>query len=432
MYLLYRFLKVTLFPIWRFYLRRVYFSNAHHLPPSKPILLAGNHPNSFLDGVAVSYFLWRKTFVLVRGDVFKKKWANALLRSMCLMPIFRESDGEGLRKNKEQNDKTFDDCYQLFGKNQVLLIFPEAIARPEKRLRPVRKGTARMAFDMVVRSGWTMDLQVVPTSLNYTHFNGFRKELMIDFGEAISVLSFKDLYAENSAKAINQLTALLEGRMRENMIISEMPENDDLFEQYTLLQRNNIKKPFFGFWFNTKSALNAELLASKQFNRIMEGPSKVQFQSNLQHYFNVLGQFSLNDMAIRGISGLIWKLLFLVSSFFPALLGGLLTWTPFALASFLSNKWVKRREFYDSVLLGLSLVFDLLYSILLFTILYVLFAENAWWLLLMIKIFGVLYFFMFEALTQCIQFFKSRLFRNSNPEIWVELNQLRREIIAHR
>ena len=428
MYFLYRFLKVAFFPILRIYFRRMYFSNRGNIPSGKPVLLACNHPNSFLDGVAISYLMSRRTFVLVRGDVFKKKWSNRVLRSMCLLPIFRESDGQNPRENRLKNDQTFEECYALFKRNNIVLIFSEAIAKIERRLRPIKKGTARMAFDAAVKSNWTMDLHIVPTSLNYSHFRGFRKELMIDFCSSICVADYRDLYEQNPNQAIINLTAQIEEVLKNNTVICENPETDDLFEMYGKMVRNEIRKPLFGFLFFHNRPLRAEILFAAEFTARMQNETET-FKTHIQDYHNTLSNFDLNDKAVKGIRGIWWKLLFLMAFTLPAIGGMLLVWLPYWLASGYTPKLVKRKEFFDSVLLGLSLVFDLLYTLILAFILFFLFGKDFWWILAIIKGTGIFSLLVWEIWEDALQAFRCAIYKRSNTADFVSLHRLRSEIL---
>lgn len=432
MHLLYRFLKVALFPILRVYFRRMYFSNRKNIPTGKPILLACNHPNSFLDGVAVSYLMFRRTYVLVRGDVFKKKWTNAVLRSMCLLPIFRERDGADRRENMRNNDLTFEECYRLFKKNHIVLIFSEAVAKVEKRLRPIKKGTARMAFDAAVKSGWKLDLHVVPTSLNYTHFRGFRKELMIDFCPAIRVADFREMYEQNANQAILSLTARIESELKNNVIICEDPEYDELFELHNKMVRNSIRKPFIGFLFFNNRPLKSEIQSAQAFNKIVRDDERgAQFTNSLQEYQNRLSKLELTDKSVLGFRGLWWKALIILVFTLPSVAGMILVWLPYWLASGYTPKLVKRKEFFDSVLLGLSLVFDLIYSALLALALYFWFGKDFWWIFAAIKVLGIFSLLVWELWGEFIQYFRSSLFNRSNPSEFRELKKMRSELLSH-
>ena len=64
------------------------------------------------------------------------------------------------------------------------MIFPESDSIPVKRLRTLKKGTARIVADMEGR-GLKQNIAVVPTGLNYSFYGGFGKVLHMRFSSPI-------------------------------------------------------------------------------------------------------------------------------------------------------------------------------------------------------------------------------------------------------
>jgi glycerol-3-phosphate O-acyltransferase / dihydroxyacetone phosphate acyltransferase len=425
--LIYRFCKAALFPIMRIFYRRVYFSNRQNVPQNKPILLACNHPNSFLDGISVSYYLLRRTYVLVRGDVFKKGWADYLLRSYRLLPIFRSTDGEDPKENRKNNNITFDNCYALFQKNYAIIIFSEAIAKLEKRLRPLKKGTARLAFDSMEKSNWEMDLCIVPTSLNYTHFKGFRNELMIDFDKPIMVKDYKQAYLENSGNAILQLTKDIEEKLSAGVIICEDPENDDAFDVHSTINRNQIRKPFFGYWFTKELPVKKERAAAVSFAHSIKDEG---YKSSLLAYQQLLHKMDLTDKSISKPSGLFWKIPFVLICTIPAAIGMFLHFIPYKLAAHLTPKMIKKHEFYDSILVGLCLVLGMIYTLILMLIGLPIFGLKALLVIVLIKVFAINSLFVWEAWQDIIYALRKSLIASANPEKIKEVMEKRQAFVV--
>lgn len=144
-----------------------------------PLLIAANHPNSFLDAIIVSTLFKRPVYSLARGDAFTNSFTTALLRSLNIFPVYRMSEGA---ENLEQNYQTFDLCRDIFKKNGIVLIFSEGRCINEWKLRPLKKGTARLAI-----SSWQegIDLKIIPAGINYHSFTDFGKNIQLQFGEQI-------------------------------------------------------------------------------------------------------------------------------------------------------------------------------------------------------------------------------------------------------
>ena len=166
-----------------------------------PVLFAANHPNSFLDGVILSTLLKQNLYSLTRGDVFKNRIAGKILSWLKLLPVYRTSEGT---HNLAHNYTTFDACHEIFKKKQIVLIFSEAGSVNEWHLRPLRKGTARLAFN-----SWQQGIgvKIIPLAFNYSSFKKFGKEVHLNFGEVIKKDSFN---ADTDGKQLTDFTQQLQ------------------------------------------------------------------------------------------------------------------------------------------------------------------------------------------------------------------------------
>jgi len=160
--------------------REIRINNPAFLHLKGPILIAANHPNSFLDSILINTLFKEPVWALARGDAFKKKWHAQLLGSLRIFPIYRTSEGI---ENLHVNYQTFDTCLSLFKQNQIVTIYSEALCVNEWRLRNLKKGTARLAIQ-----AWEagIPLTVLPVGLNYSSFRRIGKNVHINFGELIT------------------------------------------------------------------------------------------------------------------------------------------------------------------------------------------------------------------------------------------------------
>lgn len=150
-----------------------------------PLLIAANHPNSFLDAIVVSSIFHQPVYALARGDVFKKKWIIRILNSLNILPVYRIREGaDKLMDNYE----TFDNCIELFKKNGVVLIFSEGLCVNEWHLRPLKKGTARLALQAWEQG---IPLTVLPLGINYSNFYRLSKYIDVKTGQPITAGSIQ-------------------------------------------------------------------------------------------------------------------------------------------------------------------------------------------------------------------------------------------------
>jgi 1-acyl-sn-glycerol-3-phosphate acyltransferase len=159
--------------------RKIIVNKPDLLKTKGPLLIASNHPNSFLDSVIMNTLFEQPIWSLTRGDVFKNKLVARILTALKMMPIYRASEGAD---NITENYKTFDACIEVFKNNGVVMIFSEGQCINEWHLRKLKKGTARLAI-----KAWqeNIPLQVLPVGINYSSFWRFGKNVFINFGTVI-------------------------------------------------------------------------------------------------------------------------------------------------------------------------------------------------------------------------------------------------------
>ena len=208
--------------------RRIIINKPKLLKKKGPLLLACNHPNSFLDAAILADLFKYPVYSLTRGDVFKKPFYNKILTALKMLPIYRTSEGT---ENLSINYETFENCKNIFKKEGIVLIFSEAKCINEWHLRPFRKGTARLAF-----SSWdeNIPLEVLPVGINYSSFRRFSKNLFINFGEIITKDDF-DL-KESDGKRNQFFNNKLEDQLRQ--LVFEIDKND-IEKQKLLLEKNH-------------------------------------------------------------------------------------------------------------------------------------------------------------------------------------------------
>lgn len=185
--MLYSFLKVYVGFILKFFIRDIKITGKENIPKNGAVMFASFHPNSFLDAIILDCLVDRPIWSLARGDAFKKPWAKKLLHKLCMMPIYRISEG---KENLGKNDETFEKCNEVFKNNGQVLIFSEGLCTNQTQLLPLKKGTARLTLQT-----WSsdVDVTVVPTAINYSQFTHIGKKIVLNFGNSIQKTDFENV-----------------------------------------------------------------------------------------------------------------------------------------------------------------------------------------------------------------------------------------------
>jgi 1-acyl-sn-glycerol-3-phosphate acyltransferase len=214
------------------YCRKVVINKPEYLAKKGPLLFAANHPNSFLDGIILTTLFKEEVYSLARGDAFKNKGFNRLLRWLNLLPVYRTSEGT---ENLTHNYTTFAACQKAFEKKGVVLIFSEGRCINEWHLRPLKKGTARLAL-----STWEKDipLKVIPLGFNYSSFRTIGNVVHLNFGEVLPEAVIRQ--QETEGKQLLQFNELTQKQLQQ--LVYEIQPGDKEKQKKIFAVTTNILK----------------------------------------------------------------------------------------------------------------------------------------------------------------------------------------------
>lgn len=417
----------------RVFFRNIYVFGEHHVPKDKPFLIASNHSNSFLDGILLIKTLSRTMYVFVRGDVFNHPIANKLLRQFRLFPIYRVRDAaNNARLANQKNQASMDEAYGYFKKKQGVVIFSEATASMAKTLLPIRKGTASIALEMVARSEGTMDLQIIPTGVNYTFFKGMRKDVMVQYGQPIRVLDHFDAWKLDPQKAIQELTVLVEDRMREQIICVDHPEYAAEAEMILDVARNEVPAPLFLQRKKSAERFKAEKGASEFVNKVFKKENQNTSGSKAAAmYIDLLRDYQLEDVGLAPGRNIRIKRVLLILLFIPALIGVIANGLSWYMAYRLTNRLSKDPVFYDSIHMGLNWFLSVVLSIGFFILAWIL-AGALWALVMLFAILTCAYFsvWWFDIARELMSRFKIWRLSMHDPAILQRIRQARKHVLA--
>ena len=208
--------------ILRYYYRNIDLSGLEHIPKDAAVILAANHPTGFIEPCILACFQPRQLWFLARGDLFKTTLAKLGLAAVNILPVFRIEDG-GYEKLKNNYD-TFNACYRALSQRKAIMIMAEGRCIHEKALRPLRKGTARLALGAMAADSTLPEVYIVPVGVNFTHAERARDAVMVRCGEPIKASAFMEEYRRSEAAAIKSLTSHLRARL--NPLVVQFPSRE--------------------------------------------------------------------------------------------------------------------------------------------------------------------------------------------------------------
>lgn len=324
----------------RLYCRDIYTHQARLLRQEGPLLLAANHPNSFLDAAIIASHCRRKTFVLVRGDVFSNKWAGWILRKIYCLPIYRRSEGRDLMG---QNENTFSESLERLREGYNILIFAEGICENEWKLRDLGKGTARLACRAWQDRKIAGTFRVLPVGITYNDFDHIGKKTLLIVGTPLS--SPPDATVP---RALTEFNDRLRGSLTELMIrVPAQPDAVGLFRE--LIERMDGETPV--------------LQELRLMQQCIDGNIPAGGKAGLRHTKRITKKWLLAPFALAG-----W--IIHAPLYYPM--------------RALARRFTKGTVFYDSVLFGLLFFGYPVYAAILICL--AIGATGNWWWLTLVAI----------------------------------------------
>ena len=352
----YSFLKVLVRITLKLFFRKIFITGTDHISLNKAQLVASNHPNGFLEPLVMACFFPKPLHFLVRGDVFDNPILKPLLKSTNQIPIFRFRDGFSRLR---ENSNTIDESLQVLIEKNNLLIFAEGNTESIKKLRPLQKGIAKIAFQTLEKQP-TLDLEILPVGINFTNPTQFDKTVMLRIGNPIKVKDYMASYNADKIQGTQHLLDDLFEEMKKNVVHLEDQDRIVFYEKIARISSFNNEKSYLPIFLKTDSNLqnqinlakNIDALTTEEYNNLGE---KIDY---LENKIKTAG-LAFNDIFLKPITFM--SAFWLVLGFLPAVMGLLVHFLPIVLGLWFTNTKVKQKEFRASILmvsiLGLILVY---------------------------------------------------------------------------
>jgi 1-acyl-sn-glycerol-3-phosphate acyltransferase len=322
-------------------------------------IYVSNHAASFMDPLIVGSLLRPIVFFMTRSDVFTKA-LKPILWMAHMLPIYRQHDGED---TKAKNDETFKKCTQILKGNRNLLIFGEGFTDDVfiRRLKPVKKGAARIGFGSLEAMNWEKEVFIAAIGINYSDPNYLGGSVLVSNGEPICLNDFKADYLENPSRAVNEVTKRIELDLQAQITHVENADWVFFHEHVSRLQRNGMhpEDPIRNISLLQKWKNSRALAAWMNAQNLNENQELVTLKSELDAFFKKTKKQKIKDSYLRKIEEKESNLLPCISLIllFPLmLLGAIHCYLPYKLIKNFTEKSFKRRVFWSSVKMMLGAV----------------------------------------------------------------------------
>jgi 1-acyl-sn-glycerol-3-phosphate acyltransferase len=358
--------------------RKVIVLGRENIKPDDHVIFAPNHQNALMDALAVLFTHKGQPIFLARADIFKKKTIASVLYFLKILPVYRIRDGFSSVKG---NDEIFAKTIDVLKNKNGLVILPEGDHAGFRRLRQLKKGICRVAFQSDEATGFNLKIKIIPVGLEFSNYSRFRQVLTVVYGKPIEVSEFFDLYKVSPERALNQLRSRLSDEMKGIMVHIESEEDYEAIDELRSMINGRFSDDIrFPKLFRDRILINKvnQLKSSDPslYERICSLSIKVKEKAK-----ELNTDYRLLEKKKHPIGWLIAGMVLIVLTFPLFIYGNIFNLTFLEIPNLQIRK-IKDPQFHSSIRYGISLV--LAFIFLPAYLILSLFIFSSWWLGLII------------------------------------------------
>ena len=416
------------------YFRKEHIIGLENVPADgTPVVVVSNHQNCLNDPLCVCLMLTdRRMNFLARANVFKNPVFNKALRAMGLLPAYRLSH-EGysaLAKNKS----TLDAAGEALVNGETVMLYPEAGHQDKRWLGVFRVTYLKMAFEAAEKMDFERDVMILPSCNHYSNYFHARTDMLIKFGEPISLKPYYEQYKESPRETMILINQIVRDKIQEMML-----HIDDLdhYEQIDFLRDNGYGRKFaiehgYKFRYLPSRLISDQKLVTALQNAHKEHPEEMeQIYSDTTRLIEGQKELKIRDWLfihnpgiaapiLRGL-GLLLMLPLIAVSIIPTLL-------LFVIPKIFLNKLIKDEMFYSSFNIGVSVFISVPICLIIPSIALWIFA-GFWWALGYFLAFPLMFICVWNFMRMFLKFVGScRFVAKKNRAKIAELRELRNSI----
>jgi 1-acyl-sn-glycerol-3-phosphate acyltransferase len=364
----------------KIFYRKIIVMGRENINPDHHLIFAPNHQNALMDALAVLFTHKGQPVFLARADIFKKKTIATFLYFIKILPVYRIRDGFSTVK---ANDEIFLKTIDVLKNKNGLVILPEGDHVGFRRLRQLKKGICRVAFQADEATDFKLKIKIIPVGVEYSNYSRLRQVLTVVYGKPVEVSEYHQLYRDSPEKALNVLRDRLSTEIKKVMVHIESEDDYEAIDELRSIingrYSDNIKFPKLFRDRNLIDKMNRLKVSDHQtYNKICSLSLQVK---NKAEDLNI--SYELLEKKKHPLGWLIAGLASLFLTFPVWLFGNIFTLTFLSLPELQIRK-TKDLQFHSTIRFGISLALAFIFLPVYLVISLIIFSP--WWLAVIIFI----------------------------------------------
>ena len=231
----YRFLRTTIYYSTRLYFRRITVIGEEHLQFDGPAILLGNHPNTLLDPFLAGAHSRPLFYFLANAGLWKTLPGRLFFGGTYCIPVARRKDGgvPGV-----DNDNSFAAASAHLQRGGCLYIAPEGGSELERRIRPIKTGTARIVLQTLKDTDFQLPIKLVHVGLTYSDPTKFQSEVWLHAAPPLTPEITAAAYQDNYRGLVQALTKRIEAQLEALTLVTHDDAEDALLRRLETLLRH--------------------------------------------------------------------------------------------------------------------------------------------------------------------------------------------------
>ena len=343
------------------YFRKEHMVGIENIPVNgTPTVVVSNHQNCLNDPLCVVLNITdRRMNFIARGNVFKNPIAGAFMRKIGMLPAFRMSY-DGYSAVAKKNREMMDASSEALCNGETLMLYPEAGHQNKRWLGTFKIGYLKIAFEAAEKLNFEHDVMILPTANHYSNYFHARTDMLIRFGEPISLKPYYEKYKEDPRGTMWEINDIVREKVKSLMLcIDDLEHYDQIdFLRETGYGRKYAMDHGFNFKYLPSRLLSDQKLVDALKVATEEHPEEMeQIYADTAELKNGLEKLHIRDwhfirntkwpaVILRGLGLLALLPLFIISIIPTALL--------FLLPKIFLKAWIKDKMFHSSIYVGVS------------------------------------------------------------------------------